>query len=89
MTNLHAVSDISCPVCRSSQVSNAEYEGIIEQVILWISGIRPFLCQMCDMRFYLFLATIGVRRADKLEAWPTVGPSSPLYLRMNRPPQSP
>jgi len=88
MTNIHALSDISCPVCRSIRVSSAEYDGIIEQTILWIAGICPFLCQSCDMRFYLFLATSSARRVDELQAWSDTEPSSSFYQRMNRPSQS-
>jgi hypothetical protein len=67
--NVHTLSDISCPVCRNSRVSRAEYEGIVEQAILRFVEISPFLCQACDMRFYMFVATSSLRRPELLQAW--------------------
>jgi hypothetical protein len=61
--------NISCPACRCSQVCKADYEGIIEQMILRIVNICPFLCQACDMRFYMFLLSMPMPRTEPLHSW--------------------
>jgi hypothetical protein len=66
---IQAVHDFSCPVCQSSRVSRAEYEGIVEQTILRVVQICPFLCQACDVRFYMFVATSSFRRPEPVQAW--------------------
>jgi hypothetical protein len=53
--------NISCPACACRRVCKAEYEGIVEQMILRITNICPFLCEACDMRFYMFLVPVEVR----------------------------
>jgi hypothetical protein len=60
--------DLTCPVCRNSRVSKAEYEGIVEQAILRCVEICPFLCQACGMRFYMFVATSSFRCPEPLQA---------------------
>jgi len=71
--NVHTHSEMSCPACRSSRVSRAEYEGIVEQTILRFVEICPFLCQACYMRFYMFVATSSFRRPELLQAWHDTG----------------
>lgn len=61
--------NISCPACRCSRVSKADYEGIIEQTLLRIVNICPFLCHACDMRFYLFVAESAVPRPEPMHSW--------------------
>ena len=61
--------NISCPACRCARVCKAEYEGIVEQALLRIINIRPFLCQACDMRFYMFLVQSPSARPESLHSW--------------------
>ena len=63
------IPNISCPACRCARVHKAEYEGIIEQTILRIVNICPFLCQACEMRFYMFLVESPVSRPESLHSW--------------------
>lgn len=62
-------SDVSCPSCRSSHVYMADYDGMVEQTILRIVNICPFVCQTCDVRFYMFLVTRT--RPERVRSWPT------------------
>ena len=78
--NIHTPSTFSCPVCRSPRVSIAEYEGIIEQTVLRIVKICPFLCQVCDLRFYMFLATSSDYRLEFLQARHKAGPYESTLL---------
>jgi len=66
---MHTVSDFYCPVCRNSRVSRAEFAGIVEQTILRIFQICPFVCQACYTRFYMFVATSSFRRLEPLQPW--------------------
>lgn len=66
---LHALSGLSCPACRSSRVITSDYENIVEQMILRIVQICPFVCQVCSMRFYMFLVACRFRRPEPLLSW--------------------
>jgi transposase-like protein len=68
--NTYAITNISCPACRSAQVYKGDYDGILEQTVLRILSICPFLCQVCDTRFYLFLAATRNRWPERLQTWP-------------------
>jgi hypothetical protein len=50
-------------------VCRAEYEGIVEQAILRIVNICPFVCQACGVRFYLFLIESTNARPEPPRAW--------------------
>ena len=67
--NVHTPDDFSCPACRSLLVTRAEYEGIVERTLLRFVDICPFVCHVCDMRFYLFVATSSFRRPEAIQAW--------------------
>lgn len=61
--------NISCPACRCPRVTKAEYEGIVEQTILRIVNICPFVCHACDMRFYMFMVAAAMPRPESLHGW--------------------
>jgi hypothetical protein len=63
------LSELSCPVCRSTRVIKSDYVSIVEHMILRVVQICPFVCQVCSMRFYMFLVASGFRRPEALRAW--------------------
>lgn len=67
--NTYAIPNISCPACRSARICRAEYDGILEHTILRILTICPFLCQTCDMRFYMFPVSSAAPRSERLHSW--------------------
>jgi hypothetical protein len=69
VTKTLTLPNISCPACRCTRVCKGEYEGIIEQTILRLVRICPFLCQACDMRFYMFLAASALPQPESLHSW--------------------
>lgn len=44
----------SCPVCDSSRLHQSRRRGIVERTILAVIFVRPFRCEKCDARFYLW-----------------------------------
>ena len=64
---------LSCPACRSSRVCKTSYEGIIEQTLLRLIEIGPFLCDSCHLRFYMFLLRSKSRTPELARALPARG----------------
>ena len=69
MMNADAMPLFSCPACRSCWVSKTHYEGIVEQAVLRLIEIGPFLCNSCHLRFYMFLLPSKSRPAELSRAW--------------------
>jgi hypothetical protein len=44
----------SCPACDSSRLHRSRRRGIVERTILAVIFVRPFRCERCDARFYLW-----------------------------------
>ena len=42
----------SCPRCHSEQIHQSRRKGFIERGLLSLLFLRPFLCDMCYLRFY-------------------------------------
>jgi len=40
-----------------------------QRTLLRFVDICPFVCHVCDMRFYLFVATSSFRRPEAIQAW--------------------
>jgi hypothetical protein len=66
--NADATPLLSCPACRSSRVCKTRYEGIIEETLLRLIEIGPFLCDSCHLRFYLFLLSSKSRAPELARA---------------------
>jgi len=66
--NIYTLHDFSCPACRSLLVTRAEYEGIVERTLLRLIDICPFVCHVCGMRFYMFVATSSHRLSEAFQA---------------------
>jgi|HubBroStandDraft_2_1064218.scaffolds.fasta_scaffold1339990_2 hypothetical protein len=67
--NSNVIRDITCPACRSARICRAEYDGILEHTILRILAICPFMCQACEMRFYMYLVSSPASRPDRPQTW--------------------
>jgi hypothetical protein len=68
--NADTVTLLSCPACRSPRVCKTHYEGIIEQTLLRLIEIGPFVCDSCQLRFYMFLLPSKPRQPELARAWP-------------------
>ncbi len=44
----------SCPECDSSRIHPSKRKGIAERLVLAAIFVRPFRCERCDARFYLW-----------------------------------
>jgi len=42
----------SCPRCHSEQIHQSRRKGIMERGLLTLLFLRPFLCDICYLRFY-------------------------------------
>jgi hypothetical protein len=67
--NADAMPLFSCPACRSSRVCKTHYEGVIEQAVLRLIEIGPFLCNSCHLRFYMFLLPSKSRPPELARVW--------------------
>jgi hypothetical protein len=43
---------ICCPNCESARIHQSRRRGIVERVILAALFVRPFRCELCDLRFF-------------------------------------
>lgn len=66
--NADATPLLSCPACRSPRVCKTRCESIIEQTLLRLLEIGPFLCDSCHLRFYLFLLSSKSRAPELTRA---------------------
>jgi hypothetical protein len=56
-----------CPRCHSDEVHQSRRKGIVERLPLTLLFLRPFRCEICDLRFYRSLFT-GDPSATRPEA---------------------
>ena len=50
-----------CPHCNSKAIHRSKRRGIFELSVLSLMPIRPFRCEECDRRFYLFTVADAVQ----------------------------
>jgi hypothetical protein len=50
---------ICCPNCESARIHQSRRKGIVERVILAVVFVRPFRCEVCDLRFFRWSLATG------------------------------
>jgi hypothetical protein len=54
MTDTHLELESTCPTCQIRKVRSMSFHGFVERVLLRLLRVRPFWCNDCFRRFYLF-----------------------------------
>jgi hypothetical protein len=55
----------SCPKCESARIYRSKRRGIVERIILTMISVRPFRCERCDARFYVWFVSTNPQASRK------------------------